>query len=108
MRVDLATGALLALSPDSIPGGLDCQPVRAPDGVLFACAWDRGQGYGGYVLRSVNGAPPVVEKAFSDEGSFVADEDGALRLRRLVPGRARATSTPTTRGASTAPGPTPR
>ncbi len=78
VRVDLATGALLSVATDWIPQSLACQPVRAPDGVLFACVWERSQGYGGYVLRSVAGAPPVVEKAFSDDGAFVADEEGAL------------------------------
>jgi hypothetical protein len=78
VRVDLATGELVGLAQDWIPNGLNCQPVRAPDGVLFACGWDRSQGYGGYVLRSVGGAPPETEKAFGDDGSFVATDDGAL------------------------------
>jgi hypothetical protein len=78
VRVELATGRLLSLAADWFPNGLLCQPLRAADGVLFACVWERYEAYGGYVLRSVAGAPPVVEKAFSDDGSFVADDDGAL------------------------------
>ena len=80
MRVDLTSGRLLSLAADWIPGGLLCQPLRAPEpgAVLFACSWERSQGYGGYVLRSAGGAPPIIEKAFSDDGSFVADDDGAL------------------------------
>src|SRR5262249_53538546 len=78
LRVDLSTGELVSMSSDWTTNGLACQPVRAEDGVLFACSWDRVYGYGGYVLRSTMGAPPVLEKAFSDDGSFVADDDGAI------------------------------
>ena len=79
VRVDLGSGRLLSLATDWLPSGLLCQPLRAPEpgAVLFACVWERYQSYGGYVLRSAFGAPPVIEKAFSDDGSFVAD-DGAL------------------------------
>ncbi|APR75798.1 Hypothetical protein A7982_01145 [Minicystis rosea] len=77
-RVDLRTGKLLAVAGEWLPSSLSCQPVRAPDALLFACAWERFQGYGGYVLRSVAGAPPVIERAFSDDGTFVADDEGAL------------------------------
>jgi hypothetical protein len=77
-RVDLASGKVVSLSTDWFPSGLECQPVRAPDGVLFACVWERYQGYGGYVLRSVAGEPPALERVFTDDGSFVADDDGAI------------------------------
>ena len=77
-RVDLATGKLVSMAYDWIPNGLLCQPVRAPDGVLFACVWETSQGYGGYVLRSTGGAPPEVEKTFSDDGAFVVGDDGAI------------------------------
>ena len=73
VRVDLGTGQLVSLVTDGIPSGLQCQPIQAADGVLFACL----RGRGGCVLRSANGDPPALEKAFSDEGSFVA-ADGAL------------------------------
>lgn len=77
-RVELATGKLTSVASDWIPSGLLCQPVRADDGVLFACSWERYQGYGGYLLRSTAGQPPEPERAFTDEGSFVADDDGAV------------------------------
>ncbi len=78
VRVEIATGKLVTLATDWIPNGLLCQPLRADDGVLFACTWERYQGAGGYVMRSVGGASPEVERAFTDEGSFVSGEDGAL------------------------------
>ena len=77
-RVDLATGHIVDIVPEGFEAGLACEAIRAGDDVLFACAWDRYQGRGGYVLRSRGGALPVVERAFSDAGSFVADDDGAL------------------------------
>jgi hypothetical protein len=78
VRVDLATGKLVSAAADEIPSGLECQPIRAPDAVLFACAWQRYQGYGGYALRSVGGAAPEVEHVFTDDGGFVADDRGAI------------------------------
>lgn len=78
VRVDLATGKLVSMASDWIPAGLICQPLSADDGVLFACAWERYQGYGGYLLRSRDGAPPEPERAFTDDGAFVADDDGAI------------------------------
>jgi hypothetical protein len=77
-RVDLATGEARSMSTDWLPQGVECLPVGAKDGVLFACSWESYQGYGGYVLHSSGGEPPVVEKAFSDDGYFAADDHGAL------------------------------
>ena len=79
-RVDLATGHIVNIVPEGFEPGLACEALGAGADaeVLFACAWDRYQGQGGYVLRSRDGALPVVERAFSDEGSFLADDDGAL------------------------------
>lgn len=78
VRVDLASGRLLSVSTDAIPNALTCSALRAPDGVLFACSWERYQSYGGCVLRSVAGEAPTLERAFSDDGSFVVGDDGAL------------------------------
>jgi hypothetical protein len=77
-RVDLATGNIVNIVTDVLAAGLTCQPLRSGDDVLFACTWDRYQRAGGYVLRSRGGALPVVERAFTDAGSFLADDDGAL------------------------------
>jgi hypothetical protein len=81
-RVDLATGHIVNIVPEGFEAGLACEALGAGAGadaeVLFVCTWDRYQGQGGYVLRSQGGALPVVERAFSDEGSFVADDEGAL------------------------------
>ena len=77
-RVDLATGEARSISTDWIPQGVECLPIGAKGSVLFACSWESYQGYGGYVLRSSGGEPPVVEKAFSDDGYFAADDHGAL------------------------------
>lgn len=76
--VDLATGEARSMSTDWLPQGVECLPFAAKDGVLFACSWESYQGYGGYVLRSSGGEPPVVEKAFSDDGYFAGDDHGAL------------------------------
>ena len=78
VRVDLATGNIVNIVPEGLQPGLSCQALRSGDDVLFACAWDRYQGAGGYVLRSRGGALPVVERAFSEEGSFLTDDEGAL------------------------------
>ena len=77
-RIDLTTGKTVSFVADGVQSGLECQPLRSGDDVLFACAWDRYQGAGGYVLRSQGAASPVVERVFTDAGSFVADDDGAL------------------------------
>jgi hypothetical protein len=77
-RVDLESGKLVSVGSEWIPSGLLCQPVRADDGVLFACTWERYQGYGGYLLRSTSGKPPEPERAFTDDGMFAGDDVGAL------------------------------
>ncbi len=77
-RVDLATGKSLSLATDWIPSGLGCQALADGDGSLLACTWERYQGFGGYVLRAAGNGPPAVEKAFTDDGAFIADDEGAL------------------------------
>lgn len=77
-RVDLATGRASPVVTEWIPQGLSCEPLRVDDALLFVCVWDPYQGFGGYVLRSVAGEPPVVEKAFTDDGYYVADDHGAV------------------------------
>jgi hypothetical protein len=77
-RVELATGEARSMSTDWLPQGVECLPLAAKDGVLFACSWESYQGYGGYVLHSSGGEPPVVEKAFSDDGYFAADDHGSI------------------------------
>ena len=77
-RVDLATGKLVSVVRDGLERGLECQPFPAGGEVLVACVRSNYQSAGGYLLRSRGGALPVVERAFTDEGAFVADDDGAL------------------------------
>ncbi|WP_437720695.1 hypothetical protein [Sorangium sp. So ce861] len=77
-RIDARTGATSERLAGWLPDGLDCAPMRADDGLLFLCAWDDYEGYGSYVLRSERGEAPRVERAFSDEGFFVADDGGAV------------------------------
>jgi len=77
-RVDLRTGAATELDQGWIPDGLSCAPHRAPDAILLLCAWEEYQGYGGYVLRTERGEPPVIEKELSDDGFYVADDRGAV------------------------------
>lgn len=78
VRVDLRTGALLRVSSDWVGSSLPCQPVRAPDALLFACTWERFQGYGGAILRVEGDRPPVLERAFSDDGAWATDDEGAI------------------------------
>ncbi|MGK3961206.1 hypothetical protein WMF38_50145 [Sorangium sp. So ce118] len=77
-RIDARTGETRERFAGWFPDGLGCAPMRAEDGLLFLCAWDDYEGYGSYVLRSERGEPPRLERAFSDEGFFVADDGGAL------------------------------
>ncbi|WP_437954577.1 hypothetical protein WME76_23680 [Sorangium sp. So ce119] len=77
-RIDARTGATRERLAGWFPDGLGCAPMRADDGLLFLCAWDEYERHGSYVLRSERGEPPRVERAFSDEGFFAADDGGAL------------------------------
>ncbi|WP_437669675.1 hypothetical protein [Sorangium sp. So ce131] len=77
-RIDARTGAARERSAGWLPDGLACAPARAEDGLLFLCAWDDYEGHGSFVLRSERGEPPRIERAFSDEGFFVADDGGAV------------------------------
>ncbi|WP_437585736.1 hypothetical protein [Sorangium sp. So ce1000] len=77
-RLDVLTGAVRERFSGWLPDGLGCAPVPAEDGPLFLCVWDDYDGYGSYVLRSERGGAPQLERAFSDEGFFVADDGGAL------------------------------
>jgi hypothetical protein len=77
-RVDVKLGTVVSIATDWLSQSLQCQPVRVDDGVLFACIWDQYEGYGAYVLKSVDGQPPKLEHSFSDEGHFVADDHGAI------------------------------
>lgn len=77
-RVELATGRLVSASRDGLESGLECQALPADGDVLVACVWNRFQAGGGYLLRSRGGALPVVERAFTEDGTFVADDDGGL------------------------------
>jgi hypothetical protein len=77
--VDLRTGELRGAVTDWPPPGLLCSAIAGRDEPLFLCGWEVYQGYGAYVLRAPGGVlPPVVERAFSDDGYFVADDEGAL------------------------------
>lgn len=77
-RVELATGKLVSAVRDGVERALECQAFPAGGDVLVACVRNGYQSAGGYVLRSQGGALPVVERVFTDAGSFVADDDGAL------------------------------
>ncbi|WP_438022355.1 hypothetical protein [Sorangium sp. So ce233] len=77
-RIDARTGATRERLAGWFPDGLGCAPMRVDDGLLFLCAWDEYERHGSYVLRSERGEPPRVERAFSDEGFFAADDGGAL------------------------------
>jgi hypothetical protein len=76
--VDLRTGELTQTITDWPPPGLLCSAVAAPDEPLIVCGWESYQGYGSYVLRAPRGLSPVIERAFSDDGYFATDDEGAL------------------------------
>ena len=77
VRADLATGKVLSIATDWLPNNIECQPLQVEDGVLFACGWDDYRG-GAYVLRGNGVDPPRVERLFTDNGTFVADDDGGF------------------------------
>ncbi|MFO0759739.1 MAG: hypothetical protein U0359_24845 [Byssovorax sp.] len=78
VQVDLRTGRALAGSASLLAGGLGCELVPEPRGSLVTCQWERFQGDGAYVLSAEGTAAPALEKSFSGEGTFVADDEGAL------------------------------
>lgn len=88
-EVDLVTGAPRNMRSDPLHEGLLCQPVAAPDALLFACRWQQYQYYGAYVFRAEPGTSPVLERAFSDDGGFVGTFDGALAFVGACSYRAR-------------------
>jgi hypothetical protein len=78
-EVDLASGELSRAITDWPQPGLSCSAVGGPSEPLFICGWDAYQGYGSYVLSADRGTwPPVVERAFTDDGFYVTDDHGAL------------------------------
>lgn len=78
-EVNLATGELSRAITDWPQPGLSCSAVAGPEESLFICGWDTYQGYGSYVLRAQGNAwPPVIERAFTDDGFYVTDDHGAL------------------------------
>lgn len=78
-EVDLTKAELSRAINDWPQGGLSCSAVGGPSEPLFICGWDTYQGYGSYVLRMPHGEwPPVIERAFTDDGYYVTDDHGAL------------------------------
>lgn len=78
-EVDLASAELSRAITDWPQAGLSCSAVGDSSEPLFICGWDTYQGYGSYVMRADHGAwPPVVERAFTDDGFYVTDDHGAL------------------------------
>lgn len=75
-RVDLKTGRVISVATDWLPSGIECQPLRLGEDVLFACSWDDQSG--SYVLRMNGNSPPVMERLFTDEGMYVADDAGGF------------------------------
>ncbi|MDC0742066.1 hypothetical protein [Polyangium mundeleinium] len=78
-EVDLAGASILRAVTDFPQPGLMCSAVAGPEAPLVVCGWEMYQDTSSYVMRLRDGAlPPVVEKAFSDDGYFVTDDAGAL------------------------------
>lgn len=77
--VSLTTGDLAQAMTDWPQSGLSCSGVAGQSEPVLICGWETYQGYGAYVLRAERGAwPPVIERAFTDDGYFVTDDHGAL------------------------------
>ncbi|MRG95066.1 hypothetical protein [Polyangium spumosum] len=78
-EVDLATATITRAMTDFPQPGLLCSAVPGPEAPLVVCGWETYQDSASYVLSLRDGAfPPVVERAFSDDGYFVTDDAGAL------------------------------
>ncbi|MDI1445730.1 hypothetical protein [Polyangium sp. 6x1] len=78
-EVDLARASLLRAVTDFPQPGLMCGAVAGPEAPLVVCGWEMYQDTSSYVMSLRDGAfPPVVERAFSDDGYFVSDDAGAL------------------------------
>lgn len=76
-RVDLTTGKVRDVATDWLPNGIECQALPMDGGALYACTVDE-YGGGSYVLRSSGPEPPRVERMFTDEGTFVSDDEGGF------------------------------
>ncbi|MDI3290743.1 hypothetical protein [Polyangium sp. 15x6] len=78
-EVDLGRGTLVRTVTDFPQPGLMCSSVAGPEAPLVVCGWEMYQDTSSYVMSLRDGAfPPVVERAFSDDGYFVTDDAGAL------------------------------
>jgi len=76
-RVDLTTGKVREMATDWLPNGIECQAMPMDGSILYACSIDE-YGAGAYVLRSDGPEPPRVERIFTDDGVFVADDEGSF------------------------------
>ena len=76
VRVDVLSGELIAFAPGKLPPDLNCEAVRAPDEVIFACT--RRNGSALVYSHVLSDKAPVIEQSFSQAGQFFASDDGGL------------------------------
>ncbi|GMV15094.1 MAG: hypothetical protein AMXMBFR56_33180 [Polyangiaceae bacterium] len=88
-RVDLASGALLGMSPALLASARDCELLPVEADVLALCRTSQGTDV---VLSGVNGPSPRLERQFARSGTFYAGSNGTLLF--AGPCEARAVTAP--------------
>jgi hypothetical protein len=75
-RVDVLNGDVLTFAPGKLPPDANCEAVRVPDDVIFACTRRNGSAFvASHVLTD---KAPTYEVTFSTAGQFYASDDGGL------------------------------
>lgn len=73
--VDLASGALVGMSPALLASARDCELLPVEGNVLALCRTSQGTDV---VLSGVSGPSPRLERNFARSGTFYAGSDGTL------------------------------
>ena len=76
VRLNLATGALVSVTPGRLPPESDCEAVRTPDDLLFVCRKSSGEQY--VVSHVLGEKTPLIEQTFAAAGRMYATDDGRL------------------------------
>lgn len=85
-RVDVGTGQLVSISPGKLPPDANCEAVRAPDEIVFACSRRGGSSFvASHVLTD---KAPVIEQSFAAGDTFFAGDDGGLAYGASCAGKA--------------------
>lgn len=75
-RVDVGSGQIVSMSQGKLPPDANCEAVRAPDEIVFACARRGGSSF--VASHVLSDKAPVIEQSFAAGGAFYAGDDGGL------------------------------